>query len=96
MDTKFDAADNSNIELPSSQSFAESLRCKQQPMIAYSELMSVVFPRVVVSDLKSENVMDRFQRLRIRCFDVQIEDMKTSNLPGPRPMTYTYEGMARL
>ena len=26
----------------------------------------------------------------------QIEDMRTSYLPGPRPMTYTYQGMAHL
>jgi ubiquinone/menaquinone biosynthesis C-methylase UbiE len=26
----------------------------------------------------------------------QIEDMRTSYLPGPRPMTYTYQGVAHL
>ena len=31
----------------------------------------------------------------LRTAGFQIDDMKTSYLPGPRPMTYTYQGIAR-
>lgn len=32
----------------------------------------------------------------LRVAGFQIEDLKTSYLPGPRPMTYTYQGLAHV
>lgn len=32
----------------------------------------------------------------LRASGLQIEDMRTSYLPGPRPMTYTYQGVAHV